>query len=257
MKIMKTGKFYLRFFVAFFALWLSVLSFTTALAISVRQPSVLFAFTQKKELADPDWIKNFENQISKADTLNLSFSDNGYVQALYDGQKNASLLKKSVANASGFTAGAQEKIVLPVKIEIPRLKKSLKVDNPNTTKISELNKGLKKAVLRYPGTGRLDENSRDMLIFGHSSHLPTDMVFNQMYRAFNGIEKLSAGDIIYVYGDDGSTHVYKVSKVEKVKASSDVIFVATPNKKLTLITCDNFGAKEDRWVVEADFAYKK
>ncbi len=254
---MKTSKlYYLRFFVAGFSLWLSVVSFTVAFASAIQNPHLLTAFAQNNTeytfQKEPKWLQDFEIQIDKSNTLSLSYSDNGFAQDL----RKESKIQRNAALASE-TLALSEKSVLPVKMEIPDLGKILKVDNPQTTKISELNKGLKKAVLRYPGTARLDEKNRNMLIFGHSSHLPTDMVFNKMYRAFNGIEKLKKGALIKVHGDDGKIYVFKVTAITKKKATdSDKINIATSKKMLTLVTCDNFGAKEDRWVVEAEFAYK-
>ncbi len=253
---MKEGKFYIRFFIATFALWLSVVSFTVAFASAVRNPALVFAFASSNNnvvYKEPKWFQNFEQDIARSDTLSLGFSQNGYAQNL-NIQNTGQEKTTQVATVSKVI----EKSVLPVKIEIPVLGKSLKVDNPQTTKISELNKGLKKAVLRYPGTARLDEKNRNLLIFGHSSHLPTDMVFNKMYRAFNGIEKLPKGAIVKVTGDDGKVYVFKVVSIKKMKANdNNRINIATDKKMLTLVTCDNFGAKEDRWVVEAVFSYKK
>lgn len=258
------NKIYIRVFVAVFALWLSVTSFATALAMSVQNPGLLVAAFAKQSpsediFKDPKWLKEFDKSIEKADTLNLSYSLDGYAQNL--SQESERVLSRANLASAGlaYNAGKQasEKTVLPVQIYIKDLDRKIKVDNPQSTKISDLNAGLKKAVLRYPGTATLNESGRNMLIFGHSSHLPIDKVFNKMYRAFNGIEKLKRGSKIYIYGDDGKTYVYSVYKVSRKSANNDVVYIATKEKKLTLITCDNFGAKEDRWVVEARFEYSK
>ncbi len=233
----------LRVLGAFLALWLSVVSFGTGVVIAVSAPVVQDdVFTQMEE---PKWKQEFEAEIAQANTLDLSYNKNGYAAKL------TSPKRKNVQQASAATA--YKKVVLPKTVKIPSLNKTLKVESPQTTKISELNKGLKKAVLRYPGTATLEESNRNMIIFGHSSHLPTDMVFNQMYRAFNGIEKLKFGDKVIVVGADGKNYVYKVVSVKKDKAGNAKILVDTNKKMLTLITCDNFGAKEDRWIVSAEF----
>ncbi len=259
-----SNKIYIRVFVAVFALWLSVTSFATALAMSVQNPGLLAAaFVNDKPsedvFKDPKWLKDFDKSIDSADTLTLSYSLGGYAQNV--SQKSGDKFRRANLASAGSSYRADKasskKTVLPVKIYIQDLDRKIKVDNPQSTKISDLNAGLKKAVLRYPGTATLNESGRNMLIFGHSSHLPIDKVFNKMYRAFNGIEKLKKGSKIYLYGDDGKTYVYSVYKVSRKSANNDVVYIATKEKNLTLITCDNFGAKEDRWVVEARFEYSK
>ena len=121
--------------------------------------------------------------------------------------------------------------------------------NPQTTDIDKLNALLKKGIIRYVGTGVLSENARNMLVFGHSSHLP--MVKNPMYKAFNYIETLKPGDTIVVTGDDNKKYFYKVQGVRLAKASTEQININTNEKMLTLITCNVLAAKEDRWIVTA------
>ena len=74
-----------------------------------------------------------------------------------------------------------------------------------------------------------------------------------MYRAFNRISELKEGDSISVFGG-GKEYKYKVSKVRQTDASEEVIDLSPKNgTRLTLSTCDTFGKKSARWVVEADF----
>ncbi len=208
-----------------------------------------FAYAQEGPDKKPDWMKDFEKTINSANTLDLSFASGGYAQKL---TSNSSLKKNNTASVASVRK--QDFVVAtPVKIEIPALKKKLKVSNPKSTKISILDKELKKAVVRYPGTGLLGEKDKNTLIFGHSSHLATSLVRNQMYRAFNGIEKLKRGNRIIITGSDGHRYIYSVQKVKHAPANKSVVRIDTKGHKLTLITCDNFGAKEDRWIVEAVF----
>ncbi len=145
----------------------------------------------------------------------------------------------------------EERIVLPTRIVIPSLGKDLPISNPNTTDIDELDKELLNAVVRYPGSGTLGRDG-NMLIFGHSTGYRN--VNNQMYKAFNGIETLEEGNFINLVSD-GIEYVYAVSKIEHEKASNVTIeFTTEPGaKRITLTTCNTFGAKEDRWIVTADF----
>ncbi len=143
------------------------------------------------------------------------------------------------------------RVKLPTRIVIPILGKDLPISNPNTTNIEELDKELLNAVVRYPGSGTLGRDG-NMLIFGHSSGLRN--IQNEMFKAFNGIETLSAGNFINLISD-GIEYVYAVSNIEHEKASNVTVeFVTDPGvKQITLTTCNTFGAKEDRWIITADF----
>jgi LPXTG-site transpeptidase (sortase) family protein len=81
------------------------------------------------------------------------------------------------------------------------------------------------------------------------------MVNNQAYKTFNGLEKMKKGDLIYVFSEKNE-YIYKVSNVKLVDATKTLVEFNTNNKMLTLSTCDNFGAKTDRYVAEAEFVSK-
>jgi LPXTG-site transpeptidase (sortase) family protein len=141
--------------------------------------------------------------------------------------------------------------VYPDRLVIPALGKDLPVSNPQTRDIAKLDAALKSAVVRYPDSATLGEDGRNTLIFGHSSRLP--VVRNKMYKAFSGIEDLEPGDIIQAYsGSD--VYRYRVSRVYRADANDDRIELSVPGaNRLTLLTCDTFGKRSDRWIVEADF----
>ncbi len=142
---------------------------------------------------------------------------------------------------------------LPMVIKIPKIGVDSQIYNPATTTISTLNNYLLKGAVRYPGSGLLGGKG-NMFIFGHSTGLK--IVQNQAYKTFSNIQKLSAGDEISVFSDN-SEYVYKVILVKHVDATKELIEFNTKERMLTLSTCDNFGAKTDRYVVEAEFAYKR
>ena len=89
-----------------------------------------------------------------------------------------------------------------------------------------------------------------VLIFGHSSYLP--IVRNQNYKAFNGIQKLKVGETVSVYSATAE-YRYTVTGVRLANATEDVIELPSTGKFLTLVTCDSFGTKSDRFVVTAQF----
>ncbi|MBI5405936.1 sortase [Candidatus Kaiserbacteria bacterium] len=139
---------------------------------------------------------------------------------------------------------------LPTKIEISAIGLSAAVVNPTTTAIDALDRELLSGAVRYPTSALLGETG-NVVLFGHSSYLP--VVKNQAYKTFNGIQKLVAGDAIIVYAS-GAAYTYRVQSVAKESANDNTaIPLSTGGKVLTLVTCDSFGKKTDRFVVTADF----
>lgn len=136
---------------------------------------------------------------------------------------------------------------LPLRIEIPSLGIRATVANPKTADVAALDQALLGGTVRYPGSGTPGEEG-NVLIFGHSSHLP--VVYNQAFKAFNDIQKLASGEPIVLYGE-GKAFVYAVEKVEQASAATDAIPLGVDGALLTLATCNNFGTKEDRFIVTA------
>ena len=137
---------------------------------------------------------------------------------------------------------------LPIKIEIPNINLSATVLDATTTVVSVLDELLLKGAVRYPTSARLGETG-NVVLFGHSSYLP--IVHNQAYKTFNGIQKLSEGDVIIVYSSDNA-YTYRVKSVSKENANDAGIPLSVAGSVLTLATCNSFGAKTDRFVVVAD-----
>ncbi|CAN5720103.1 hypothetical protein BH11PAT2_BH11PAT2_08460 [soil metagenome] len=137
---------------------------------------------------------------------------------------------------------------LPVKIEIPAIKLSVSVSNPDSTDVEVLDNALLKGAVRYPTSAKLGEQG-NVIIFGHSSYLP--IVNNQNFKAFDGIQNLKAGEEISVTSD-GHVYVYSVTTVVKASATEDSIPLTVDGSKLTLATCNSFGQKSDRFVVTAN-----
>lgn len=143
--------------------------------------------------------------------------------------------------------------VFPDRLVIPTLGTDLPISNPQTRNIQALDEELKKAVVRYPDAATLGEQGGNVLVFGHSSHLP--IVRNKLYKAFNDIETLSIGDTIQAMsGRD--VYTYHVTRVYEASADDDQIPLDVQGHRLTLLTCDTFGKKSDRFVVEAEFIGK-
>ncbi|QQG37828.1 MAG: sortase [Candidatus Kaiserbacteria bacterium] len=141
--------------------------------------------------------------------------------------------------------------VKPERIVIPEIDLDLPVQNIESRDIEVLYDNLKAGPIRYVDSALLGE-SGNVLIFGHSSRVA--VVRNQMYKAFNRISELEAGDSIRVSGD-GREYLYSVVSVERmdVEDPTSVISLAKEGRRLTLVTCDTLTGETARFVLTADF----
>jgi len=139
--------------------------------------------------------------------------------------------------------------VLPERIVIPTIDLDLPVQNPSSRNIARLDELLKDGPVRYVDSARLGQKG-NVLIFAHTSHLP--VVRNQMYKAFNRLPELKAGDSITITGS-GKSYVYVVTSVRKAEVDEAVIDLSAVGQKLTLVTCDTLTGKSARIILEADF----
>lgn len=153
------------------------------------------------------------------------------------------------AVASARPSGSAE---APVRIEVMKVGVDTPVLNPASADITTLDNELLKGAVRHPQTSFLNENG-DVLIFGHQSYLP--VVKNRAFKAFNDLQELEAGDQIIVYSETAK-YYYKVSSIELAKASDGKVELVAGRPGLTLVTCNSLGAKEDRYVIKADFVSK-
>lgn len=149
-----------------------------------------------------------------------------------------------VADASDAVVAPE----FPTKIEIPEIGLAAAVENPTSTSVAALDRALLTGAVRYPTSAKLGEKG-NVILFGHSSYLP--IVNNRAFKAFNGIEKLEAGDQILITGSS-RTFVYEVVSVREADAEEDAIPLTATGNRLTLATCDSFGKKSDRFIVTAD-----
>ena len=138
-------------------------------------------------------------------------------------------------------------VVLPDRISIKALGINSVILNPAHSDLETLDHALLQGVVRYPGSATLGLKG-NMILFGHSSHLA--LVHNKAYQSLNDINTLKINDELSVYSSNRE-YRYKVTKVWQAK-STDSIATSKPGvSALTLVTCNNFGSKEDRYVVEA------
>ncbi len=136
---------------------------------------------------------------------------------------------------------------LPTKVEIPTLGLAASVENPRTTDRALLDRALLVGAVRYPTSAKLGEDG-NVVLFGHSSYLP--IVSNQAYKTFDGIQKLAVGDTITVYSA-AAAYTYAVVNVAKENIATGAIPLLVSGRVLTLVTCNSFATKGNRFVVTA------
>ena len=142
----------------------------------------------------------------------------------------------------------------PVKIAAADIGLNKIVYSPNSTDEKTLDAALLKGAVHYPGSALLGEEG-NVLLFGHSSYIPGTL--NLAYKTFNGIQNLKTGQIITV-SSQTSAYDYRVTSVSFAKATDDnVIDLSKSGHRLTLVTCNSFKTKSDRFVIEAEFVGKR
>ncbi len=138
----------------------------------------------------------------------------------------------------------------PTRIVAKDIKLDVAISNPDSSDADVLDAALLKGGVHYPSSANLNENGT-VLLFGHSSYLP--IVHNQNYKAFDGIQNLKTGEIISVFSAT-KEYRYAVTEVRVANAEEDVVELPSDKQYLTLITCDSFATKSDRYVVTAVLA---
>jgi LPXTG-site transpeptidase (sortase) family protein len=136
----------------------------------------------------------------------------------------------------------------PLRVLIDKVGIDTSVSNPTSADVSILNNALLKGSVRYPGSGTLGRGN--MFIFGHSTGIR--VVNNQAYKAFNNLKNVEIGDTVRIQSID-KEYNYKVTSVSMVDSEDAWVTFSDDKNMVTLSTCNVFGQKQDRYVVEAVF----
>jgi LPXTG-site transpeptidase (sortase) family protein len=158
-------------------------------------------------------------------------------------EANGEAAKPAQVTAASVAVAAEN----PIHIEIPEIGLEATIKNPSSTNVAVLDEALLTGAVRYPTSAPLGEEG-NVILFGHSSYLP--VVNNKSFKAFNGVQKLSRGDEIRVTGSS-RTFVYEVTSVREADAGDEAIPLTASGHTLTIVTCDSFGQKSDRFIVTA------
>ena len=159
-------------------------------------------------------------------------------------ENNISVPNQPVENLDDTDA----EILLPDRIRIPEVGVDSMIERPQSQDVAVLDEALNRGAVYYPGSGTI--NVGNMFIFGHSTGF--SVVNNQAYKTFNDLNKLQNGDEIYI-DSDGKTFVYRVKNVVLVDESEAYVEFGGTSRMLTISTCNSFGQKQERWVLEAEF----
>lgn len=136
---------------------------------------------------------------------------------------------------------------LPTVLSIPTVDIRVPIVNPMKTDVETLDDALTTGVVHYPGSGLPGERS-NVLLFGHSSHLP--VVNNPAYKALNGLEYVKLGDDVYVETKTTAYH-YRISAIRLTTAEEELVSFGSSRRMITISTCNTFGTKSERFVAEA------
>lgn len=136
--------------------------------------------------------------------------------------------------------------IRPDHILIDKIGVDSSIEQPDSQNVDILDESLKKGAVHYPGSGGIE--SGNIFLFGHSTNWK--VVQNKAYKTFNDLNELDKGDEITLSAN-GIDYVYEVDNVRLVDESDALVDLSTTEQKLTISTCNSFGAKQERWVVEA------
>ncbi len=134
----------------------------------------------------------------------------------------------------------------PTRVIIPKVGVDSNIEHPLDPNINSLDIALQNGAVHYPGSGTV--NRGNIFLFGHSTNWK--VVQNKAYQTFNGVEELVSGDEI-ILETEGQSIIYIVSNVSLVDEDQALVEIGGDQRKLTISTCNSFGEKQERWVVEA------
>jgi len=141
-----------------------------------------------------------------------------------------------------------EEILYPEKVTISKIGVESVIQQPQSQDVAVLDEALTKGAVYYPGSGTI--NFGNIFLFGHSTNW--QIVNNQAYKTFNDLDKLVKGDEIQI-DSNGKKYIYKVREVKLLDDSEAFVDFTNTSRTLTISTCNTFGQKQERWVVEANF----
>jgi LPXTG-site transpeptidase (sortase) family protein len=138
---------------------------------------------------------------------------------------------------------------VPDRVYIPAISVDAEIRVPDAVDVPTLDNLLSLGAVYYPGSGVIEGGN--IFVFAHSTNW--SVVRNEAYKTFNNLDDLQPGDSIFVTAN-GVEHEYIVETVRVAPDSEVLVSFGGAARRLTLSTCNTFGLKEERVVVEARVA---
>jgi LPXTG-site transpeptidase (sortase) family protein len=135
---------------------------------------------------------------------------------------------------------------VPTRVQIPAISVDADIRVPDAVDVPTLDNLLSMGAVYYPGSGVIEGGN--VFVFAHSTNW--SVVRNEAYKTFNNLDDLRPGDSIYLTAD-GREYEYVVESVRVAPDSEVLVSFGGSARRLTLSTCNTFGLKEERIVVEA------
>ena len=142
--------------------------------------------------------------------------------------------------------GPDPKLIIPgLNVDVPV---HFGISNDNNTVMNAMNHGV--AQFSIPGANANPGEVGNLVITGHSAG---DIYSNNQYKfIFSGLERLKAGDTIYV-NHQSTRYTYSVKRLQTIEPSDIAALTADNNKpQLVLVTCTPLGTSRYRLLVFAD-----
>jgi len=138
------------------------------------------------------------------------------------------------------------------RLIIPKLNVDVPVNFGISNDTDTINMAMENGVAQFsiPGASAMPGEIGNLVITGHSAG---DIYSNNQYKfIFSGLERLNAGDLVYI-DYNGTRYTYSVTKKETVEPTNVAALVYETNKPmLTLITCTPLGTSRYRLLVTAE-----
>ena len=142
--------------------------------------------------------------------------------------------------------GPDPKLIIPkLNIEVPI---NFGISNDEATVMEAMNHGV--AQFSIPGANAMPGEAGNLVISGHSAG---DIYSNNQYKfIFSGLERLVAGDTIYI-NYDSKRYTYTVTDKKTVEPTDvNSLLIDATRPMLTLVTCTPLGTSRYRLLVFAE-----
>ncbi len=138
------------------------------------------------------------------------------------------------------------------RLIIPKLNVDVPVNFGIANDTNTINMAMENGVAQFsiPGASAMPGEIGNLVITGHSAG---DIYSNNQYKfIFSGLERLNAGDLVYI-DYQGIRYTYSVTKKETVEPTDvSALVYETTKPMLTLITCTPLGTSRYRLLVTAE-----